>query len=213
MVLNGVSVKRNIPTSWDDVSFKAFLDLESCGNDEAKMLALFTGLDESTVRKAQVKEGIDVILSALSFLRKPDYNRPVPAKILGYTIPKNLQFESMDQYADVKQIVDKGLLGRELLGKYPEFCAIYATKPYVPEQADAKISEFLNAPCTEVLAVGNFTFLKLIELSQTTPKSSHKLLTALKNWKLALKLWWIRLASTVRFYIWKRKQDIKEAKS
>lgn len=211
IVHNNIQVTKDIPTKWDEVTFQQFIELESCGNDMVKVLALFTGVEESILRKARIV-GLENVLKTLSFVTIPDYNRKVPDTILGYKIPRNLEFETMGQYADIKAVVDKGLQGMELLKQYAYFCAVFATNPYDADEADKKVQEFFNAPCTEVMAVGNFTFLKLIALSQPTIPNSHRLLTLLRSWKLALKLWFSRLVFTVRYFIWKRRHRINDQK-
>lgn len=210
--LNGVKVKRDIPTSWPEVTFRKFLDLESCGDDMIKVIALFTEVPTETLMKSKVFN-LDLILKSLAFIRVPDFVTTPPQSILGYPIPKNLDFQSMAQYADFKLELDKQLTPIERLKQYPLYCAIYACDPYDVEKAKSLEPKFWDAPCTEVMAIGNFTLAKLAGLNLPTGKGSPTASTLLKKLRLALRALLARLDFTVRFYSWKRKQDTSVTKS
>ncbi len=204
--LNGVTVKKDIPTGWEQVKFRYFLQLD--GNP-TKALSIFTGIEEKTLKKANIT-GLDKLISTLSFLSS---NVPVtkfPKTILGYKVAYDLGFESWGQYISLKEELDKGLSGIELVKQYPLFCAIYTMQGYNEEQLKERVEEFNNAPCTEVMAVGNFTLMKLIALKTGTQSSSLKEGTPMRKYRLALRAWWINTVFTVRFYILKRKLRLTE---
>lgn len=203
--LNRVKVTKEIPTSWDQVNFGQFIDLSEAGKDIAKILSVFTGIEAETIRKAKI-HNLDVILKVLSFIEKETINNKVPAEILGHKMPQNLQFESIGQYEDLKleaaKIKDNS---KESLMAYTKFCAIYATNPYDYKEAEKLAPEFLKAPCSEVVAIGNFTLLKLIESSDITLSKALQSRLHPKKWKLVLIALLARLAFTVRYFLWKRR--------
>lgn len=199
--LNGVKVSKNIPIRWEEVTFRQFLELTD--NTEVTALSVFTGIDVKTLKAAQIKN-VNELIRLIGFIKtSPEYFK-YPEKILDYPINKDLSFTSFGQYQDIKTDIESPLEGIERLKRFPYLCAVYTTNPYDPELADKKIEEFFNAPCTEVLAVGNFLILKLIALNNTINKTSQKPLTRLRKLKLALIAWRAALAFRVRFFIFNR---------
>jgi hypothetical protein len=207
LTLNGVKVEKDIPTSWEQVKFKDFLQLNG---SVSKALSIFTGIDEDTLKKANIT-GLDKLISVLSFLGTdvPLFN--FPKKLLNeYDVPYDIGFESWGQYVDLKDELDKRKEGIELLKQYPLFCAIYTMKDYNFKLAEQRAEHLLNAPCTEVMAVGNFMLTKLAALNLTTKGNSLPEGTVLRKYRLALKGWWTNMVFTVRFYILKRKLRLTE---
>lgn len=202
--LNGVKLEKEIPTRWKEVSFKQFLKLLEAGDDIAKILSIFTEIEEETLRKAKFNN-LEIIIALLSFL-KTDMNLVVPETCLGYKIPKNLEFESVGQFQDLK--LEAMTMKEKDIERYALFCAIYATNPYDFKEAEKKKEEFFNAPSEEVMAIGNFTLMKLVELtSGLTPKSLHRNIRTKKFWR-GLIVWLRNLDFTLRYYTWKRKLRI-----
>ncbi len=209
ITLNGVKVQKQIPTKWEEVKFKDFIALQD--NKEITAVSIFTGIDVETLKKANIKN-LDDLLACLLFLKKQPDLFNVPKSILGYQLNPDLGFEAFGMYSDLKDELDKGDEGIDLIKKYPLFCAIYCTKPYDFKVAESKVEEFNEAPCTEVLALGNFLLMRLVGLKITTEKTSQKHLTLLKRLKLALIGFRARLAFRVRFFILKRKLNIQQSK-
>ncbi len=201
--LNGVKQEREIPLNWDQVNFEQFLKLIKAGDDIAEILSIFTGIEADVLRKATI-QNLEVIINLLSFL-KTDFEPVVPEKCLGYDIPKNLEFESIGQFQDLKL---EALEMKEEISKYALFCAIYATKPYDFKEAEKKKVEFLKAPAREVVGIGNFTLLKLVELINGIKPKSHQLSTPKKKFWRALIAFRKSLGFMVRYYIWKKKLRI-----
>lgn len=205
--LNGVKVKHDIPTGWEQVKFKHFLELDG---SQTKAVSLFTGIDQDTLRKANIT-GLDKLVNALAFLETDVPVMKFPKLIQGIKVPYDIGFEQWGQYMDLKDELDKGKQGMELVKQYPLFCAIYTmTEDYNFAEAEKRAEGFLNAPCTEVMAVGNFTLMKLIALRKGTLNNSLPEGTPMRKFRLALKAWWINMAFTVRFYILKRKLRLTE---
>jgi len=207
--LNNVKIQRDIPVSWGEVTFDQFLNLSQANNDLSKIVSVFTGIDPETIRKAKIN-GLDQVKNALSFIERNDLNTTVPDSILGHKMPKNLELETIGQWEDMKleaqNIKDQS---KESLITFCKFCAIYATNPYDAAKANELSATFLNAPCEEVLAIGNFTLLKLIESSANGQIKVPKANSPMRKLKLAMIAWLRRSVFTVRFYLWKRKLRIK----
>jgi len=202
--LNGVKVEKEIPTGWDQVTFSQFLKLAKCEN-EAQKISLFTGIDEELLQKAKINN-LSSIISCLSFLNTPLTLNNIPKTILGYKMPKNIEIEEVGKYEDLKlesaKIKPDDIESVEV---YAMFCAIYACDPYDFKKAEGLKEYFMQAPCEEVMAIGNFTLMKLIGLSSPGLSDSLKPPSPLKNLKLVMSVWLNRLAFTVRYYSWKRK--------
>lgn len=201
--LNGVKFKKEIPTDWDQVKFKDFLKLKD--SKELTALSVFTGIEPETLKKAKIKNFDDVI-RALSFTGfQPDLFK-LPKTILGHPIRQDLGFEPFGRYTDIKDIITKEQPETDLLKQYPLIAAIYTYQGiYDAQEAEKNAEQFLEAPCTEVLALGNFLLMRLIGLKNSTAKTSLSRITLLKKLKLAFLLWRSRLAFTLRYYIWKKK--------
>jgi hypothetical protein len=105
-----------------------------------------------------------------------------------FSIPKNLEFETIGQFQDLKaeavQIKDA-----KSFDKYALFCAIYATNPYDYQEAEKLVPTFINAPCEEVMAIGNFILLKLAELMTGIQSKSQSPSIPMKKYWLVLTVW------------------------
>lgn len=203
ITVDQVVFERNLPTSWDEVTFGQFLKLEECGQDYAKIVGMFLGMDADIIRRAKIRD-LDGILLKLRFLND-EVPLSLPKKMLGYDIPKDLGLETIGQFMDFKKDVAEERTPRERLARYATYCAMYACKPYDWQKAEAMAPEFLNAPASEVLAVGHFTLLKLIGSATNTKNDSPRLRTRLRRFKQALKNWLRNTGIMLRYYIWRLK--------
>lgn len=204
--LNG---KDGIPVNWDGVTFGQFLKLKDC-KDHADILALFLKMDAKTLRTAQIKNLPDVI-QALKFMDRP---MPfiLPRSINGYLIPKDLNFETIGQFEDLKELAKKVGEKGENIAVYADMVTVYAMPDYNranQEQRDEFTKQILNSPCTEVMAVGNFTLAKLIELSLPGSKTFRKVNILMHRFKLVLKSCRANLAFWARYFLWKKKLRTK----
>lgn len=205
--LNGVKVEKDIPTMWKEVTFGQFLKLSECEDDISKILSLLTGIEVETLNKAKI-QNLEKIITLLSFL-KTEMTLEVPKTCMGYEIPKNLEFETIGQFEDLKleALQMKDIKSFE---KYALFCAIYAVKEYDYKKAEELAPVFLNAPCEEVMAIGNFTLLKLTELTSGIEVNWPPRNTLTRKLWLAFNAYRRNLAFTVRYFIWKKKLRLRE---
>lgn len=200
--LNKVKVEKNIPTSWKEVTFGQFLKIADAKDDHAKLISIFTDIPEETLKKAKISN-LESLIALMSFMRTP-MSLDLPDSVMGYKIPKSLELESIGQYQDLKlELAD--ITAENGFHKYPLFCAIYATNPYDYQKAEELASTFLNAPCEEVVAVGNFTLLKLTGLMTNTALRLPTRSTPLKKLKLALTGWLRNLVFTLHYYTLKKR--------
>jgi hypothetical protein len=209
--LNNVKVTRDIPTDWPQVKYSSFLKLQD--RKELSALSTFTGFEPEVLKQATVKN-LDQVIRALSFVKtNPDLFK-LPKKILGYEVRQDLGFEPFGRYTDIKELVEKEQSEVELLKQYPLLCATYCMPGvYDFKEAEKLATQFEEAPCTEVLALGNFLLLRLIGLKNSTEKTS--LLTRIlpKKVRLAFQLWRARLGFQLRYFIFNRFHHITKNRS
>lgn len=217
--LNGVKVKRELPTSYAEVKFRDFVAIAKSPKDTNSILSVLTGIDKETVKKAKITNVDEVIMAMALF--NHDVELKVPDMILGYTVPKDLGFECTAQFEDLelclKESKEKKLTDIQVMEQYPLYCGIYACSQkygeYDYQKATYMIEEFMDAPATEVLAIGNFTLLKLIGLRLGIKKGAPKEVTRMQRWRLVLKSWVNSLVLPARLYIWKRRHLTKKMNS
>jgi len=204
--LNGVKVEKETPINWSQVTFEQFIKLSEA-KDIAERISIFTGVEPDTLRKVKIRN-LDAIMNILSFIDNEELDMStIPKEIAGYKMPQNLSVETIAQFEDLKLEASK--MKDNSMAPYAKFCAIYATTPYDWSEAEKKVDIFMKAPCTEVLAIGNFTLAKLIESNNPSLKEALKPHSRLKKLKLAISAWLRALVFTVRYYSWKRKLRIK----
>ena len=201
---------HDIPTSWKEVTFGQFLRLSEAGQDSAMILSIFTGIEEDIIRSSKIK-GIEGILQALGFM-SGKLATDIPKTCMGFKVPPGLEFETIGQFEDIKSVFDEiKSTDTENIKRYTELVAIYAVTPYDSKKAEELAPMFMDAPCEEVMAIGNFTAMKLIELNLSIKvNTQNRQDTRLKKLKLVLKAWLNNLAFSIRFYLWKRKLHITE---
>lgn len=204
ITLNGVKVEKELPTGWGGVTFEQFIQLAKCQTVTDK-LSVFTSIDTETLSKAKINN-LYQIISLLSFTEtKPEVSK-LPESIVGYKMPANLELEEVGRFEDMKLEAAKiNQDDLETVSVYAMFCAIYATDPYDYKEAVKLKDVFMKAPCEEVVAIGNFTLLKLIGLSNHGLLAHPNQTSLLRKLKLAMSGWLSRLAFTVRYYSWRRK--------
>lgn len=209
IIINKVEYEQWLPMIWDQVPFKLFIDLDACGQDIIKVISLFTAIEYDTLRTAKIVD-MDSVIEDLGFLnKKPE--PVIPKTILGYTVPKDLEFEQVQMYLDLKNYVKeaKELPPLVQLERYALYCAVFACiakhGKYDWSLAEAMAPEFLQAPCTEVLGIGNFTLMKLIGLNLNIKTTSRKAGSRIMRFRLAFRGFMILMVHRLRSLILKKK--------
>lgn len=204
---------KQIPSNWDDFKFGHFLAFYEA-KDFADQLAIFTGLKAETLRKSKI-DGLESLIERMAFMNKlmPSI---LPKSILGYPLPKDMNFESVCQYEDLKDISSKlpqdgKTATKEQIALYADMVTVYAMPDYIDstqEQRNEWAKQVLNAPCWEVMAVGNFTLLKLLELRAKELGIYPKAAIRMRKFRLVLNALRARLGFLVRSFSWKKKHHI-----
>lgn len=203
--LNGVRIEKDVPECWEKVSFRQYIDLIKAGDDFTKQVAILTGLDEAVLVKAQITN-----FAALREIIKFVYVEMVPVipkVLLGAPIPSDLETGSIAQYVDVQEIAKKFVKDDNIgnLEHYPLIVATYCVKPYDFREAEKLVPAVFNAPCSEVMAIANFTLAKLIASKLNIQIPSLQAVTLPSKLKRVMRSWLYRLDFTIRYYSWKRK--------
>jgi hypothetical protein len=192
--LNGKNLK--IASSWLDPTFDQYVKIMENKGGTADMLSIFTGLTVETINKAEII-GLEMVIEALSFLKKPyQFDKATP-NVGPYKLPLNskgefnIQFETLAQFEDMRAAMiktpDNDIV--ELVKSYAKFVAIYVQKirdgEYNYDKAIAMIPEIYTLPAHEVITTGSFFFVKLLTLLTGTAPTSPKATTSQKKKKQA----------------------------
>ncbi len=176
--------KKNvqIPSSWDDVSFADYLEVCNGKGSPADFISRATGLTVDQVMNSEIT-GLEAILAALEFsktiMKEADQ---VVTQIGPFKLPLdskgeyNIQFETLAQFEDLRVMMSKAGKGVEFISKYANYASVYLQKirdgKYSPDKAKAMVPEIMTYPAPEVISVGSFFFVKLLNLSNGTAKIS-----------------------------------------
>lgn len=203
--INEEAVSREIPNAWHMVTFRQSIALFRAGEDIEKIISVFTGIDPEVIKTAKIKN-FNVLMSCLSFLKKP-MNMVMPSTCLGIKVPDNIEEEAVSRYADIQAVASK-FTEEDRIGnieQYPIIAATYLTpSPYNYKEAEKLAERLWDAPCVEVMAIANFTLVRLIESRSGTLNSSHLAGTLRNRLRQATINWLNRLAFTIRYGTWKR---------
>jgi hypothetical protein len=198
-----------IPTRWEEITFRVFIALQKCKGDWLKIFSVFTGISPEELISVRWKN-LDDLLVATSFLNG-DMPNTVPKTILGYAIPEDIGFETVGQYKYIKEDVEKSatMPPLEQLERYALYVAAYACTEKHGEfswaNTEAMADEFLDAPAPEVLATANFILLKLIGLSRPIGNGFQLRNTVRRRLRQVIRAWRLYLVSTVQLWQWRRK--------
>lgn len=204
-----------IPESWEQVTFRQSLGIVDA-KDTADILSVFLGLEAETLRKAKIIN-LNEALERISFLDTTNMPALLPTKINGYPIPKDLDFQTICRYEDLKRVAQKCIPAKDEkvsakhLENFVSLVGIYAMPNYedasLKEQEDFS-KQFFNSPCGEVMAIGNFTLMKLTVSKVKGLAIFLNLITQMRKLRLVLKSFSARLGFSLRFFIWKKKHRI-----
>lgn len=211
IILNGVKVVKDIPTTWHLVTFRQVIKLYEAGDDKAKVLSVFTGIDSETIRKATIKN-FDVVVDMLSFL-KDQMNLIIPQTILGHKIPMELEDEAIARYGDIQEIISKFNPDDTIknMEYFPLIVATYVSKsPYDFKEAELLAEQLWDAPCVEVMAIGNFTLSKFSKSKRGMLNSYPLVGTRLNRLKQGFKNFMLRLVFSIHYGSWKRRHRSTE---
>lgn len=212
----GFKTKRDIPQDWPGVSYQQFLTIHRNGwtvfHNTAEIISLFTGIDIALLRSSKV-EGLVEVVQMLSFIDSKPIAYEIPSKILVnghyYDVPKNLEMEPVAQFEDIKKESETFSADPKdkftNLEKWPLIVATYLVNPYSWQAAEKLAPHVFNSSCQEVLAIGNFTLVRLNELSQNIKPTSLKAATHKNRLMLAMKAFRASMVFSARWLLWRRR--------
>lgn len=172
------------PTKWEEVTYSQYVKiLES--KSQAQLVCILLGKDWEEMKNVKVL-GLEDLFTAAAFTTTiPQFDVYYP-KVGPYSLPSNnqhnkqfdIRFESLGQFEDMRQVMT-GIKPDDTTGlmkAYGKAVAIYLQKIRDKEYDPAKVPELEDElqgfKACEVMAMGQFFFLKLILLSNGTPKTS-----------------------------------------
>lgn len=215
-----INVTKSLPRSWDDVTFAQALKLTRV-QDTADTLAVFLNIEAATLRKAHISNLFEV-LRTIEFLNTQAMPLIIPKSLNGFNIPINLEMNSICRYEDLKLLVQKVIPAKEgepvtddQLTHYAAMVGIYTMPNYETANPDERAEfskQFYNAPCGEVMAIGNFTLRRFLKSKRSGLRIFQRVTTLIRRLRLALKSFNARLDFSLRYYIWKRKRHISGTK-
>lgn len=192
--------KIKVSSSWDDISFRQFLEILNLKDDSLKAVSICSGIDYEILKKSEIPN-LETILQAIQFLNTPANFPDAVTQIGKYNLPLdskgqfNPQFKRLDQFEDMRKAMvfsDKGII--EVTKAYATYVSIYLQAlrdgHYSYDSATAMVEEVMDMPAKEVIPAGSFFLIKLLSLSagikktfQNTSQSPRKLKLASKNSK------------------------------
>jgi hypothetical protein len=184
--------KYQIPTDWNDVSFKQYVRLLILPDTLLHKIHLFTGIDIDLLQKAKFNN-LEKINLALSFINlQPKLDGKPSAMVGPYYLPKDPTVESLGQFEDLRALVlriPKELKTVEdhlkLADLYLEACAIYCQKVRDGEYDSGKVpkmkEQLENYSCTEIINTGSFFLFKPLNISINTTNHSQNLTQRMKK--------------------------------
>jgi len=198
----------NYPSQWEDLTFTQYIQVMKLTNDTTLMISILSGLDYEYLKSATIV-GLESFLEASHFLTEPPKFDTYYPQVGLYKLPANrkgqfdIRFESMGQFEDMRAAMNKVdgdiIKHTEAYGRY---VAIYLQKikdgTYDPNKVPEMEEEVKIMPACEVIATGQFFFLKLYSLSSGTKKISPHTPQSQKKSKPVLTTSKRNLASTRR---------------
>lgn len=210
--------QKNIPLGWKEVDYETFLKIQGLAVEPLVILSHLWGIPVDILRTARIVN-FDAVAAHLNALSYP-LDTKVPETILGHKVAKDMNFEEVGRYWDIKKLYDSYIDSeRRFIPKFQDYPLI-VTAVVMPgyldattEQQDEFAKQFLKAPCEEVLAIANFCLTKLAVLRMATVANSNRLSTPKRSWPLAMTSWVRNLVLLIRLKYWNRKLRSRATKS
>lgn len=178
--LNGKKVK--VASTWNDLTFNQYLKIQKLKDDLFEVVSICSGLDIELLKKSEII-GIEAVIEAVKFMSEPPVIPESVSKIGKYTIPLdskgqfNVQFKRLDQFEDMRKIMANAKDIHSVTESFPQYLAIYLQAirdgSYDFQKAMAMVPEIRELPALEVISLGSFFLIKLLNLSSGTAKTSQ----------------------------------------
>lgn len=191
--INGTDIQ--VASSWDDLTFAQYLEILKPENDMTSYISILTGLDREYLNEAKVI-GLELLIQTANFLTQPPKYELYYPQVGPHKLPStkgkefDIRFESLAQFEDMRaftRTIDGDVIKHTKA--YGRYVAIYLQKiidgEYKPARVPEIEKEIQSYKACEVIAVGQFFFLKLLLLSTGTQKTSLHTSPSPKNLKSA----------------------------
>lgn len=192
--------KIQLPTCWEDVTFRQYLDYAELGETELiNVVALFTGISQQVWEASKEIEGFYYISESLKFLEKePNFeNLSNPGHVVidgkKYNIPTKLESYSVKQFEDMRGLIRMETKGEDRvpLKAYPKIAAIYFCtllfKKYSMKNIEKAEAVLMDLPVYEVVGIVNFFLKNLTGLLIGMSRGSNIFHMIVKKLKRGLK--------------------------
>lgn len=192
--------KIQLPTCWEDVTFRQYLDYAELGETELiNVVALFTGISRKVWEESKEIKGFYYISESLKFLEKePKFENllnPGYVVIKGkrYKIPTKLESYSVKQFEDMRGLIRVETKGNDQipLKSYPKIAAIYFCtllfKKYSVKNIEKAEQALMDLPVYEVVGIVNFFLKNLNGLLSGMNQDSNLFRRIVKKLKQAFK--------------------------
>lgn len=192
--LNGKKVQ--VASSWEDLTLNQYLQVQKLKDDFLQLVSICIGLDYELLKKAEIT-GLESVLEAVRFVSQPPEIPSSVPKLGKYTIPLdskgqfNIQYKRLDQFEDMRKIMSGCKDIGSITEAYPQFVAIYLQPirdgQYQFSKAMDMVEEVRELPALQVISLGSFFLIRLLSLSNGTPKTSQNTSQKPKKSKRVLK--------------------------
>ncbi len=155
--LNGKSVAY--PKAWEAVKFKTYLKLLDKPTKIEQIKVIINDLGADT-ENSKI-EGLGVVIKASAFLNNPMQVEQNPTRIGKYDIPSTINEEAFEQYDHVGKIINQ-VKDQTIIDQTESLAYISAVyvqgfkNDFNAEEVNKLALEFMELPCTEVMAAGAF---------------------------------------------------------
>lgn len=180
LIINKIH-KAQLPTGWDEISFKKYHELEEWritdGKDLVKALSILTDVPEGIWDKCNYKMFQTIVIPNILWMSKPPKIRKIrlkdEIKIMGkmVKVPKNIDLETLGQKIAVDQKMTDYILKYKddviklSYWQYSFIMAAYISPKINDKEFDLEYTEIVqghiqNMPFTEVMPYAAFFFKK-----------------------------------------------------
>lgn len=192
----------SIETRYEELSFGKFLKICRSKGNEVATVAVLLDMPEETIAKAKFN-GLEKVINAINFMQHPPVLDEKPTRIGKYILPTAIDFETVEQYQMLRTEINNAAKA-DNANDQTEFLALYAAiylqpiatnEPFDMTKAREFSKELFKYPCQEVMSVGSFFMLKLLNTQRDLKKNFRLHPILQKKPKPVLKRLMTRLAS------------------
>ena len=197
----GETVEFKMPTSWKDVSFNIFVQIDKAKTD-SEFIALLSGLDKDSVRDIAQSNKFIELTNDLQFLKEPPSKDMIPPSIIDFAgvkikTPLDIAMQTLGQYEDLKNSIKVDGFDRYLIA-LSIYLQPHKDGTYNLIKAKALTKQVGELPCELVLTMGGFFLMKLYGLNDGYLRTYQRASSPLKKFRLVILNWVNYLASFLR---------------